>query len=182
MNTGIIASAIIGGILMVLIMTFNNRVITDSNQTTLNQIVKDKVSNVSQTMSYDFRRMGYEVNGGAITQANPDEITFKEEYQGSVHTITWLYEPNVAETDTKNPNDHPLYRIVDGVKHQIGASVTSFSLKYRLNNGNDASNPQNLDNIRRIQVSMVFQSPEPYGKTYQTAAWQKVYSPANLQF
>lgn len=184
MNTGIVTSFIIGGLLMVSIVALNERVLSDSNQTALNQIVKDRIENISQTVSNDFRKMGYNVKGGVITTASKYDISFQSDLNDDdvVHTITWQYDYNQDVPETKNPNDHPLYRIVDGVKHLVGGSITSFSLSYILKNGQETTNPGNLGDIRRIKVNMVCESPEPYENMYQGAAWQKTFVPANLQF
>lgn len=184
MNAGIVTSTIIGGIFLILIMTFNERVSTNSNETTLNNIVKGKISDVREILSYDFRRIGYEVNNSKLLQANENKITFKEEYSGNIHTVSWFFDDSQADTDSKNPNDHPLYRIEDGVKNKINASVVTFKLEYRLKNGNITSNPSASDvkNIRGISVQLVLESPQKYGKIYQVAAWQKTFTPANLQF
>ncbi len=184
MNTGIITSFIIGGLLMISIVALNERVTMDSNQTAINQIVKNRIDNVSQVIDNDFREMGYGVNGTIITYASPEEVSFQEDLNndGIIHNVTWLYDVSQGVSQTVNPNDHPLYRIVDGVKHMVSASVTSFSLSYIMKNGDQTASPGNFNEVRKIKVNMVCESPEPYNNIYQGAAWQKTFVPANLQF
>lgn len=184
MNTGIITSFIIGGLLMISIVALNERVTMDSNQTALNQIVKNRTDNVSQVIQRDFREMGYGVQGAIITYASANEVSFQEDLNndGTVNNVTWLYDVSKDVPQTVNPNDHPLYRIIDGVRHMVSASVTSFSLSYTMKNGDQTSSPGKFNEIRKIKVNLVCESPEPYDKVYQGAAWQKTFVPANLQF
>lgn len=188
MNNSIIASFLVGGLLLLAIFKVSNRIIVSSDQTTMNRVVKENVDDVGQVIDLDFRRMGMGILNQPITYASANKITFLSDtsnsgtISGTAETITWVYDTTQSVEGTKNPDDHPLYRIVNGVSHRVGMAITSFKLIYTMKNGTVTTSPATLSNIRRIDVEMVNESPEQVGNEYIKSNWQKLYIPANIQF
>ena len=183
MNTGLSTSFVIGGLIIISIFTLNNRMLKNSQETTLDMMTRTYMTTTSQIIGFDLRKTGYEVAGTAFGTVNDHDITIYGDIDGDgkVDTVTYNYEYNKDLTTSKNPNDHPLYRTFNGKRNLVGIGVTSFTIQYVMKNGSITSNPTNPANIRKIHVSMVCQSPEGYGKNYQKVSWQKLFVPANLQ-
>ncbi len=158
--------------------------IVSSDQTTINRVIKENADDVGQVLDLDFRRMGMGIQSGAITFASATKITFKSDTSGTgtPDVITWSFDQSQGVSVTPNPDDHPLYRIVNGVSHRVGMAISSFQLTYTLKDGTVTSTPSDLSNIRRVDVQMVNESPGSVGNEYLKTYWQKLYIPANIQF
>lgn len=184
MNNGLVASILVGGLLMLAIFKVGTRMMVSSDQTTVDNAIKGNVNDVGQVVDLDFRRMGMNVSTQTITFASANKITFRSDTTGSgvLQTITWSYDTTQSVSSTVNPDDHPLYRIVDGVSHRVGMAITSFKLTYTLKDGTVTTNPATLKDIRRINVQMTNESPEKVGNEYLSTNWQRLFIPANIQF
>ena len=184
MSFSTISSFIIGGLLLLSILALNNRVMNESGDTTYNYMSKKNIDNISQVMTFDMQNLGYGVADSAITEATEYSITFKTDINndGKTDIVRWDYDTSIADQATNNPNDHPLYRIVNGLQTTLHACITSFKFSYILSNGTETYNPTQLDQIKNIRIQIIAESPEKYNGYYEKSTWQKLFTPANLQF
>ena len=58
MNNMVIASFLVGGLLLLAILKVSNRMIVSSDQTTVERVIKENADDVGQVIDLDFRRMG----------------------------------------------------------------------------------------------------------------------------
>lgn len=158
--------------------------IISSDQTAMDRVIKTNIDDVGQVLDLDFRRMGMGVLSGSITFASSTKITFQSDTSGSgtPDVTTWSFDTSQGVSETPNPDDHPLYRIVNGVSHRVGMAISSFQLQYTMKDGSVTNTPSDLANIRRIDVQMVNESPGKVGNQYLKTYWEKLYIPANIQF
>ncbi|HKJ47023.1 MAG TPA: hypothetical protein VJ991_14415 [Balneolales bacterium] len=180
MNISTIMSFAIGAILLLAVFSTNSRVVLNSSDVTIDQIIKENINNVAEVVSYDFRKMGYGVTGAAIVSANKNEITFKSDLgnDGTVNLVTWKFNPTQSVPESVNPNDFMLTRIVDGVTTDINMVVVKFDITL-LDNANNVV--LNTLNAKKIKVEVVCQGAEPIDGKYNETAWQKVFQPWNIQ-
>ncbi len=184
MSFSTISSFIIGGLLLLSILALNNRVMQESGDTTFDMMSKQNIENISQIFTLDMQNLGYRAADSAITEATEHSITFKYDIDGdgTLDVVRWDYDESIKDQQTTNPDDHPLYRIVNGVQTTLHACITSFKLSYILTDGTETFNPSQLGHIRNIRINIIAESPEKYNDYYSKSSWQKLFTPANLQF
>jgi hypothetical protein len=187
MNSGIIASFVIGGLLLLSILFMNMNVSRSSSELTMRQMTQINVSAVSEILTYDMDKIGYDRFGkinNPITFADSNKIVFKSniDKMGSAETVEWHFDSSTQVASSSNIDIHPLNRSVDGDKTEINVGVSSFKLTYFDKNLNPTAT---LDEIRHIKVEMVISSKEQLGKIggggeYIRSPLEKMYSPKNL--
>lgn len=200
MNVSLVTSYIIGGIIMISIIMMNISVSKSSNDLTITQMTRTKASEVTNLLSHDLQKMGY--NRTAKTDpilkiANGHKIQFQSNIDNSadnsVETITWELT-STAIPATKNPDDVVLRRTVDGDVTDIEVGVVGFNVSYFDSYGKTLDDTlatpvtsPTRDNIRQVYVQVKLESPE---KTYNRAGgegryilsvWEKRFSPPNLE-
>lgn len=190
MNFGIMTSFIVGGLLLLSVMTLNARVMQNSGETTLNLLARQHVTQVNDMIHADFRRMAFDVPQAvdAILVAEDHRLKFRGDlYDGDgsgYNTIEWIYDTSADVSSTTNPDDHVLTRIVDGSSTTLPTVTTTFKFTYYNGSGTQLSTPVSagqLDTIRKIKVEVVCESAETYEQLYQKSYWLKTFMPTNLQ-
>lgn len=179
MNLGLTGSFLIGGILLITILTVHMSVREDSATTTLQITAMTNASTVAEIADNDFTNIGVGIGTSSLLSASATDISFLSDIDGdyAIDTLTWQYDSTSADTATLNPNDHRLLRIVNGDTLKFSSNVTAFDLTYFNDIGGITTN---LDSIRRIRVRVLCESPAQYGNEFQTSAWQRTYVPINL--
>lgn len=172
MNIGITTSFLVGGLLLLSILHMNFTVSSNSTEATLQLVAKNRMMAVTETMTADFGRMGYNVpaNQDVIISSSPQDITFQADVDddGSTETISWIF----------NSNDSTLVRTgpvsSGGPSEEMTYPVSDFELQIQGNS--------------RIQVKVECMSPEPISHNpngndvYARSLWQKTFAPPSLQF
>lgn len=209
MNLGLITSYIIAGMLMLAIVTMNINLSTSSSDLTLSQINKQHVQSITDMLTYDIPKIGYAQDGKVTKFTNPstgsayqmisvadtNKITFHSDIDndGDIDQVTWELTANPVST-TNNPNDYILVRSQNGVDTEIKLGVTKFKINYYDEYGDNKTNRMStpvtgssLENIKQIDVELVLESKEKIRYSvnadgrYVASAWEKRYTPRNLQ-
>jgi len=194
-NLSISISFIIGGLLLISVLTLNTRVMQNSGETVLNMTAKKTITNISQFMRRDFVRMGYNVRkkDTTIQSFSGEKIVFWADIDNNPSTgpalITWEFTQK-KDSHTVNPNDYQLIRIgpIDGKIDTTIFPITYDStygaqpnFQYFDKNGNATTT---ASQIRTIAVTLQTQSPAKYGNDqYSTSLLSKRFTPPpiNLQ-
>jgi hypothetical protein len=206
MNTGLLTSYIIAGIILISLMMMNIRVSTSSAEITLTHLTREKALSVTELLYYDIPNMGYDqlnTTPEIITIADSNKIQFYRridpESPGDPDLITWELT-DTAIPETENPNDKVLIRTVEKGGNveitKIRQGVTRFQLWYfdeqglstLPEDGEFLSTPvssANLDDIKQVYIALELQSAEPLRNNsdnlhYIRSAWEKRFSPNNL--
>jgi hypothetical protein len=185
MNISLIASYVIGAVVMLTIIFFNVRVSVHSGQETMHIMAKSKVDVVSQVLTNDLRKMGYGNNAQILT-ATATTLSFQTDFNndGTLNVITWQYDPATAIAETENPDDRALTRTFDaGAPEDFSSlTVTRFEFFYILANGTETQAPGTGDfaNIRKVRVNVICETEFGYDGVFGASAWQKVITPLNL--
>ena len=185
MNAGIIVSTIIGGLLLLSVFMLGTRVTQSADQNTLDNMAKSQIDAISQYVGFDFDKIGYRATSFPILKAKKHMFTFLGDVNGDgiCDTVTWKYGPDNTGQLNYPRSNHPIFHIVDGVSTKIDRDVVSLEIVYILSDGTETDNPQNkeVDQIRKIKVTMTCQLPASPGQEPQIATWQRTIVPANLQ-
>lgn len=205
MNLGLITSYIIAGILLLSIVMMNMSVSSSSTEITLTQITRNKAAGISEMISNDIQKIGYnrsKQTSQMITLAEGKKIKFRSNIDnssdGSVERVIWEFT-NTAVTSTNNPNDYELIRKVHNAsggivsESPIRLGVTKFNIAYYDEYGvplsDSLSTPvANPEDIKQLYISLqlestdkVFSTPNSDGH-YVISIWEKRFSPPNLEF
>lgn len=200
----IIGSIIIGGIVLLMLIVFNGNIMESSGTQTFKTIVQGNLTNVTNIMEYDFRKMGYRLSPSqdtAISYADDNKIVFRGDIDddGSVDVVQY-YVDNVGAGLTANPNDLVLHRRINGGS-PINMYVGTISLSFQYYGANDAPittvpvSPATLPTIKGVKVSLNIQSKDrfydtrkgqyisnPFNDTsYAGAYWQRIIKPQNVR-
>ncbi|HKJ31921.1 MAG TPA: hypothetical protein VKA34_08830 [Balneolales bacterium] len=180
MNASTILSFAVGAMILLAVFTLNSRMVQNSSDVTMDQMVKQKLGDVVNVVSSDFRKIGYNVKNGAIVSAGSHQIEFKSDINnnGSVDLIDWQYDTSKPDLNTKNPNDYALIRTVNGNSSEIDMGVTRFNIVLMDSLGQVTNT---LSNVREIEVKILCQGAEKVDNKYNEAAWQKTFMPWNLK-
>jgi hypothetical protein len=180
MNLGLVTSTVIGGMLLLGILTLNIRMSQESDYTTMNQITKMNVNAVANFVEYDFRKVGYNAPDPKIEYADSTKFTFNADLDddGSVDQVTWEYKAGTGVSSTNNPDDRLLVRIKNGQQTDITRGVTDFDITYYDDQNQTTTNPPD---VIFIEVFIEVQSPSQIDGEYITTSWEKRFAPWNLQ-
>lgn len=189
MNLGIVTSFLVGGLLLVAMLQFNNRVMQSSTELTLDMMDNSQVETIRQIISRDFNRIGFG-DGSKINNFNPPHfINFKADVNDlGTSTVIWHFKENVQIHGTSNPADRELQR--NGPIDSTGGSkplkfnVVDFSITgYKDTQGNIET--EDKDEVKSFLVEIIYESPEPVSSSedyYPRSVWRKHFVPNNLQF
>lgn len=169
MNLGIVGSTIIGGMLILSIITLNLRVSQHSGENTLYHTAKMQTDVLAEVMSFDLRQVGYKVDGPKITAADSAMFAFNTTniIDGNPELIAWHFDSGF------------LSREVNGDEVTMSSGVTEFEFVYYDSTGAPTIT---LNNIRQIKVSLITESAVRFGNrdTNPSSAWEAVFTPRNL--
>lgn len=199
MNISIATSFIVGGLLLLALITLNNRVMVDSSRATIDLINKYKIDNVRRLISQDFKRMGYGLDGddtapdSVIVSFNPPhKINFKADLFGNgAKVIMWHFLPNTHDNDTSNPDDRILQRNGPTYTSQSNSVMEMTVVDFRLTGFEDTggeTETTDKNEIKSILVEVVYESAEPVeldaagNPVYHRASWRRLFVPNNMQF
>ena len=182
----ILGSFVIGGMVLLAVVTLNSGMTGSAVQMTMDLMVQENMVELTREVEYDFHKIGYRVsNDTVITLADSTGITFLADIDddGNVDFVRYyLGSPNEL-TSTPNTEDRLLYRVVNSeTPKSSNMGVVAFDLKYYDASGNETSV---LGDIRGINVSLDVESPFPYSDTtfvaYAGLHWEEYIVPMNIQ-
>ena len=195
MNVGVVTSFAVGGLLLITMLTLNNRVYQSSQETTLNMMAKNNLNTAAQLITNDFQRIGHNYWGGspAVVSADSNRIQFRGDVnEGDNFTSTmniWNWDTGDPVTSTSNPNDFYLKRTGPVDKNNMGViEIPVVHFEVIPYDGNNNAFPALTQLIRRVEVEVICESPEPSGTLangdpyYMRVVWKKTFYPDNLQF
>ena len=171
---------------MISVFLIGTRVTQSADQTAMNNMVKSQIESISQYMGFDFDKIGYLAPSFPILKAKKHMFTFLGDVDGdgTCDTVTWRYGPDNTGQSNYAKGRHPIFHIVNGVSTEFDRDVTSLEIIYILSDGTETNNPKTkeVDQIRKIKVTLTCQLTEVPGEETQMATWQRTIAPANLQF
>lgn len=183
----LIGSIVIGSLLMFSVFNFQSEAKQHSFEYSNSLILQHTAMSVIELLEQDLRQIGYGYNFPALSVFASDSITFYADLfdDGVLDTVNYRLG-DVSETPgTTNPRDKIFYRQVNS-EPQIDAAlgVTNFQLIFFDAAGDTTVN---LTDIRTIEVTLEFESTEPYYDKlttmpkYASYYWREKITPMSLQ-
>lgn len=195
MNTGMITSFAVAGLLLVSILAMNLNISRSATGMTMRQITQQHVQTVAELLENDIPKLGYDQYAtipDAITYAGEHRIDFKSniDNSGGTETVSWQFDTSAPLSASPNPDDYHLYRRVNSDQTDLSVGVTAFRFTYLDGNRNVLATPITstsvLNSIRHIRVQLVVTSKEKLGNPgagsaeYVRSSWEKTFSPKNI--
>jgi type II secretory pathway component PulJ len=188
----ILGSMIIGGMLMIILWRMNDAAAENMYNYGGELILQQNLAVTSRVLEYDFRKIGYCETwnkmvdaSNAILIADSNEIKFLTDIypdgnpDGNIDTLYYRLGPVTELTETANPRDRFLYRIINGeTPKKINLGVTQFRLMYF-----DALDdtipfpinyPVDTKTINSMEISITVEDVAAYDKKYSSAIWRQI--------
>jgi hypothetical protein len=177
----LVGSAIIGGLLLLMLLSLNSNVSEFSILNGLSTTAQENLAELTSEIEYDFRKIGFRVSNpsAAILSCNTTSISFLSDIDNNTTIDTVTYSAGLASqmTSTPNPNDRTLTRQVNGAQASNSLGLTLFRLRCFDANGNPTWTPSA---VKGMEVIVVVESPFPVDTTYARAFWRTRIFPKNL--
>jgi hypothetical protein len=163
----IIVSVLLGGILLLVIMSANDLTAETSYMSTGDLFVQQTLVSVVQIVEGEIRNMGYNVPDtmATIVVAQDTAIGFLEDINldGIIDTVRY-FTGSVGELkSTQNDSDRFLYRQVNGAQKNAVGVVTRFHLRYFSQGEADTLVPPipstDLSEIKIVEITLEVQNP-----------------------
>lgn len=187
MNIGITISYIVGGILLISILTLNNTVMHHSYQQTIGVTTGSQVDEIRRLIMHDMQFLAFGPNSDLLNFSE-NHIRFRAQIDGSNRVISWQM-PGNSYNGTSNPNDKVLRRQgpLDG---SPGNTMTTYPVvRFHVEAFSDKEGeiPTTIkQEVRSILIEVVVESPEAVGShsdgspRFRSSGWRKLFIPDNM--
>lgn len=187
MNIGITISYIVGGVLMISILTLNNSVMQDSYNHTVEMTTGVQVDEIRRLVMHDMQYFAFGADSD-ILNFSDNHLRFKSRFRGQSRVFSWELKNN-GYNDTGNPNDKTLQR--NGpMDDKPGSTMSKYpAVKFKVTAFSDEEGEVvavSKDQVRSILIELVVQSAEPIGTysdgspRYSETGWKKLFRPDNI--
>jgi hypothetical protein len=189
----ILGSTVIGALLLLILFRINDTALQNSLSHAGELQVQEGLVEAVSVIEYDFRKMGYCENwealanpSNSIIYADTSKISFLTdlptsygaEGDGIVDTLHYFTGPTSELSETDNPNDRLLYRVVNSAT-PVGSNIgiTKFHLTYYDSFGNEIPTPityPTTGSIYTLQIDLELQSVYAYKNNYNSVFWRQI--------
>jgi hypothetical protein len=181
----IVGSILVGGVLLLILFRLEATADETSYDSSQDLIVQQNLTTLIDIIQSDFRKIGYCADYTKITNpadvilyADSNEIKFIADLNdaGVLDTVDYYTGPTSELSNTPNPNDRLLYRVINGeTPKSSNLGVTEFKLIYQNSFGDTLDTPVDpAGQIASIQVDLEVENPEAMNNEYQNAYWRQV--------
>ncbi len=191
----VVGSVIIGGLILLILFRLNNSATANLYNSYSEATVQQSIVSVVQVLESDFRKIGYCKDWNkipdptkAILYADTSKFVFITDIDndGNVDTLDYYLGPTSALSNTPNPRDRLLYRVVNNeTPKSANVGLTEFKITYFNSLGDTIKTlplTSNTGQIHTIQIDVETQNSEAMDSTYVTSFWRQIkLSAKNLQ-
>lgn len=181
----IVGSILIGGVLLMILVRLQTTATESSYNSSQDLVVQQNLTTLIDIIQSDFRKVGYCADytkiknpTDVILHADSNDIKFIADLNdaGVLDTVEYYTGPTSALSNTPNPRDKLLYRIINGeTPKSSNLGVTEFKLIYLDSFGNVLNTPVNpTGQISSIQIDLKVENSEAINDEYQNAFWRQV--------
>ena len=181
----IIGSMIIGGILLSIAWRLSDTATEKTYNNSGDLSLQQNLATIAQMLEYDFRKIGYSADWNklpdptkAILYADSSSIKFLTDIDsdGNLDSIRYFLGPTSELTETENPRDRMLYRVLnDEVPGGSNLGVTEFRMVYYDALGDTIPLPiVNNGEISSIEINVTVENTAAYDTLYSTAYWRQI--------
>ena len=180
-----VGSVIMGTLAIFLIMNLNAQVSTNKNEITANGMIQGNISALGDVMENDFYKIGYRITGDKISKTSLNQFTYLADINndGNTHSIYYYLGDTSQARFTKNPNDKPLFKVIDNGSPQTIALVRDCQFAFYDSTGAQISDTSVTGRrlIRIVKLYLRSESPDLINNYYQMAEYSRKIKPMNLK-
>lgn len=163
----IIMSVLLGGILLLVVVSANDLTAETSYMATGDLFVQQTLVSIVQIVEGEIRNMGYNVSDtlATVVVAQDTAIGFLEDIDlnGIIDTVRYFTGPVGELTRTQNDSDRFLYRQVNSASKNAVGVVTRFHLRYFSQEEADTLVPPipstDMSAIKIVEITLEVQNP-----------------------
>ena len=181
----IFGSTIIGSILFLILLRTNDASIENTYQNGGELVIQQNLVDAVQLIEYDFRKIGYCADwtqvpdpSQVILSADETSISFLSDVDSDsdIDTVTYFLGSPDELTETPNPNDRLLYRVInDEEPRGSNLGITQFEITYFDVLGNEINLPVTVPGeIYTMQINVTVEHTTGYNNEYNTAYWRQI--------
>jgi len=190
----ILGSTLVGGMLLLILLRLNDSGVQNTYMYGGELIVQQNLVDAVQVLEHDFRKIGFCADWEKlpdpllyIIEADSHKISFQTDVDsdGNVDTLTYYTGPTSELTETPNPRDMMLYRVVNNASPKgSNLGITQFDLVYFDALGNKLSCPVASPSlIITMQINIRIEDVYGYdtanadksdNEMYATAFWRQI--------
>lgn len=176
----LMGSTIIGALIFSMLLNFNifqtNTLISSDSELQLQQNAKT----LAEILNHDFRKIGYRYDNTAFTEVDSERISFYSDIDrdGSIEKVTFMLGDTTEVSETTNPRDRILHRIVnkDTLK---GPSLGLTKAKFSYFNGSGVATTI-LSEIRYVKAELWVETIEKVNDGFPFTYWELIINPRNI--
>lgn len=182
----IIGAFVIGGILLLTLFRVNDNTVQNFFYYNSDFILQRDLVDIILIVEGDLRRIGYCDNpdnlvppNQTILSADSNAISFVTDLHrtGKLDTVEYRTGTTDDLSETPNPRDIPLYRIINNANadRSVTGVVTEFHLVYFDALGDSISLPiSSPGEIQTMELSIKVENASAYNQNYSNAYWRQV--------
>jgi hypothetical protein len=178
----IIGSVIIAGMIILNFALFMGERTESQIESTNKITAQTDMSDMTATLRFDLRKVGFGCDSNAILRAEPNCFVFRADLDndGKLDTVGYFF--GAANTLINEKSDALLYRIVNGRKQRgQDLGLTNFQFLYFTSSNYGAfTQTTSLKSIQAIGVSLRMRSNMKVDGNYQYATNEFTITPQNL--
>lgn len=181
----ILGSAIVGGMLFLILLRINDTAVENTYVYGGELVVQQNLVAAVELLEYDFRKIGYCYDwlaipdpSKAIIAADSNSISFLTDIEsdGAVDTMHYSLGTTNELSNTPNPRDRMLYRVVNSAqKKGANLGITEFNIVYFNALGNIIDFPiTEPGEIYTMQINITVENPAAFDEKYSSAFWRQI--------
>ena len=180
-------SILIGGLIMLILFRMNDAAVENVYNNGGELSLQQNLSVTARVLENDFRKIGYCADwkkipdpSKSILLADSTKIKFltdiPENGTGSVDSIYYYLGPTSELTQTPNPRDRFLYRVVNNESPKgINLGVTQFKLFYFDALGDTLDFPITVPSqVYTLEINLTVENVSGYNQKYSSAFWRQI--------
>lgn len=190
----IVGSIMVGGLILLILFRLNTSATANLYNNNSEANVQMSMISVAEVLESDFRKIGYCKDWikipdptKAILLADTSSIKFLTDLNnsGNVDTLYYYIGPTSELSNTPNPRDRLLYRVVNSsAPKSSNVGITRFKLTYFDSFGNEITKMPvtPTGKIQKIQIDLQIENAEAFDSVYTVSYWRQIkLSARNLQ-
>lgn len=189
----ILGSTVIGALLLLILFRINDTAVKNAFSYNGELMVQVGLVETVTLIEHDFRKMGYCETWenmpdptNSIIYADTNRITFLTDLpvalnangDGTLDTLHYYTGPTSELTNTDNPNDRLLYRVINSATpSSSNVGVTMFHITYFDSFGKKINTPITgaaTGSIHTLQIDLEIESIYGYEQQYSSVFWRQI--------
>ena len=176
----IMGSVIIAGLMVIMLMKFNIYQSSTKFAADSELQMQQNSKTLAEIINHDFRKIGYDYDSTSIVQADSERVSFFSDIDrnGSIDVVSYFLGDTSEVTETTNPKDRILYRVVNSDTisgPSLGLIKAKFSYLDEV-----YTETTTLTDIKYVRAELWVESIEPVGEEYIFTYWELTINPRNL--